>query len=320
MMKQFSVVVVLVLFPFLLRAQELYIYSEPASTLPKNVLGVRLFGYSYEELKEQRNLAALKLMYGVTHNITITAMGTVSNHHDKMLPSNLITHTHEGTQTFYQTNEFQRGLNYPYQFNGVSIGAKYRFFSRDAQNEHFRMALTGEGSYIQTAHDEAEPTLMDDTKGYSVGWIGTYLYRHFAVSLHTGLILPGSYKETAPDFFGGDLRTKIEYGRAAYYNLSAGYLLYPSKYKSYSDVNINIYAEFVGKSYEAATITQNGDNVVPQTDLLKKGQYIDVYPGIQAIIQSNLRIDASVGLPLFGKSYVRFYPVFMFGIQRYFFL
>lgn len=303
-----------------LKAQELFPMNEPASTVPKNVLGIRLAASTYEELDVNRNLGTLKLMYGVTPNLTLSASGSVSNHHAEYLPANLITHTHEGNQTIYQTNEFQRGLNYDYQFNGVYFNAKYRFLNKDAEKEHFRIAAYGEGSYIKSAHDEAEPTLMDDTKGLGAGIIATYLKKHFASSLTAGLIIPGDYKETTPDFSGGDLHTKITYGRAVVYNLSFGYLLYPVKYKDYSQVNVNAYVEFMGKSYEAADITQNDFNVSPQTDLLKAGSYVDIYPSLQVIFNSNLRVDLSAGFPLIGKSYVRFYPVFQIGIQRYFFL
>lgn len=310
----------LLLFSTTACAQELFPLFEAASSVPKNVLGVRLHGNTYEELNEFRSMGALKLMYGLSGNVSVSLTGSMSNHHDKKLPANLITHTHEGTQTIYQTNEFQRGLNYPYRINGGMLNIKYRFLSLDEKNKHFRMAVYGEGSYIESAHDEAEPTLMDDTKGIGAGIIATYLNHHTAVSFSGGKIVPGSYSEVAPDPAGGDLHTKITYGKAITYNLSLGYLLFPFKYKSYSDVNINIYTEFMGKSYKAAEIIQNDVNVVPETNLLKAGSYIDVYPGIQAIIKSNLRIDFSVGLPLAGKSYTKFYPVYTFGIQRYFFL
>lgn len=302
-------------------AQELFPHNEPASSVPKNVLGVRMFGESYDEFGMQRNMAALRLMYGVTSKFSLMVTGTTSNHHSNYLPTGLVTHTHSASgNTNYQTGTFQRGLKYPYRFNGVYVYGKYRFLTHDGQNKHFRMAAYGEYSYITAAHDETEPNLLDDTKGFGGGLIATYLRKHFATSLTTGFIIPGDYTETTPDFYGGQLHSRIKYGKALQYNLSFGYLVYPFKYKSYSETNINVYVEFMGKSYETATVIQNDVNIKPKTELLLAGNYVEVHPGLQAILNSNLRIDISVGFPLINKSYARFYPVYMVGIQRYFFL
>ncbi len=303
-----------------LHAQELFPHNEPASSVPKNVLGVRLFCETYDESGTQRYMGALRLMYGLTSKFSLMMTSTISNHHSEYLPSGLVTHTHTGNQTNYQTGTFQRGLIYPYRFNGIFLYGKYRFLTIDGQNKHFRMAAYGEYSYINSAHDETEPNLLDDTKGYGGGIITTYLKKHFAVSLTTGVILPGKYSETVPDFYGGEQYTVIQYGNALKYNLSFGYLLYPFVYKKYSQTNVNVYLEFIGKSYGTATIHQNGIEVPPQTDLLLKGNYIEAHPGLQFVIVSNLRIEFSVGFPIVNKSYAHFYPVYMFGIQRYFFL
>ncbi|MBL0137705.1 MAG: hypothetical protein IPP86_04130 [Bacteroidetes bacterium] len=302
-------------------AQELFPHNEPASSIPKKVLGVRIFGDSYNEYGEQRNLGALRLMYGLTPRLSLMATGTLSNHHSKYLPASLITHTHTASgNTNYQTGTFPRGLKYPYRFNGVYLYGKFRFLTNDGQNTHFRMAGFAECSFISAAHDETEPNLLDDTKGCGMGLIATYLKKHLAVSLTSGLILPGKYSETTPDFFGGELHTILNYGRAIKYNLSFGYLVYPSKYSRYSETNINVYLEFLGKSYQAAKVTQNDVDIQPRTELLQAGHYVEFHPSIQAILNSNMRIDFSVGVPMIKKSYARFYPVYMIGIQRYFFL
>ena len=116
------------------------------------------------------------------------------------------------------------------------------------------------------------------------------------------------------------MHTILQYGRALKYNLSFGYLIYPSEYSSYSETNINVYLEFMGKSYQTAKVIQNDIDIKPQTELLLGSHYVEFHPGIQAIINSNMRIDFSVGVPIINKSFTRFYPVYMIGIQRYFFL
>ncbi len=311
----------LILFSVPANSQELFIQNQPASSVPKGVLGVRAFVDTYKADATQRNLDAVRVMYGLTSKLSISLTASESNHHGKNLPKNLITHTHIGNQTVFYTQSISRGIPYPYRFNGFYFYAQYRFLSIDGQNSHFRMSAYGEYSNVNDAHDEAEPNLLDDTKGVGAGLIITCLKNRFSASLTTGVIISGSYEETVPVGNGSILftDTKINYGRAVKYNLSFGYLLFPKEYQDYNQNNWNIYLEFMGKSFQAATVIQDGIPVAVQTPLLKAGNYVEVYPGIQKIINSNLRIDFSVGFPLINGSYTRFYPVYMIGVQRYFF-
>jgi len=132
---------------------------EPASnTPPKGVLGVRFFDETFNEINRLRNLLALKVMYGLTDKLTVMATPNFSNHHNVDLPPEFPVH-----------NTPQIGVSHPYLFNGVDFYAKYRFLNIDGKNTHFRAALYAEYSLLSTAHDEAEPTLIDDTKGFGAG-------------------------------------------------------------------------------------------------------------------------------------------------------
>lgn len=310
----------LLILPFCNPAQELYPHNEPASTLPKRVIGVRLFAKTYREAPVYRNLFAARLMCGLTPRLTLMLTASVSNHHGRELPDQLVYHTHNGSQTVYSTGSFKRGNRHPYLFNGLYAYAKYRFLSRDRQNGHFRMAAYAEASGVTSAHDETEPNLMDDTKGLGGGLLVTWLNRRFAGSFTGGVIVPGAYNGFAPDSGGPKIPTRVEYGRALVYNLSLGYLLFPRKYSGYRQTNVNLYAEFIGRAYEAATVTQYGYVNVPiQTPLLQSGNYVELHPGVQVIFNSNLRLDVSAGFPIHNKSYAHFYPVFYVAVQRYFF-
>ncbi len=298
------------------KAQELFPLSEPASNAPKGVVGVKALTNSYQEFDALRNMVGLRLIYGLLPRLTLMATISASNHHDVDLPANLVSHTHLGNQTIYHVSPFQRGIPYPYIFNGVYLYAKFRFMSIDRFKSHLRGAVYGEWSNVNVAHDEAEANLMDDTKGYGTGLILTYLKNHFAVSLNSGVVLPGSYAGNSTSY-GLTLPTTIAYGRALNYNLSFGYLLFPKHYSSYQQINVNVYTEFVGKSYESARVCQNGMEIPLETPLLKAGNYLDVHPGIQFIFNSNTRVDLSVGLPLLRQSYTHFYPFTYLSIQRY---
>lgn len=119
---------------------------------------------------------------------------------------------------------------------------------------------------------------------------------------------------------GPDLPTKIYYSNAIKYNLSIGYRLYPKKYEEgYEQVNWNVYVEFVGKTYDDATVIQNGTEIKARTSALKGGSYVEIYPGIQRIINSNTRVEFCYGFNLVGYSYTHFTPVWTLAVQRYFY-
>ena len=302
-------------------AQELFIHNESASNIPKKVLGVRLFGNSFNEINVRRNMFALRWMYGITPKLSLYLSTSFSNHHGADLPDDLITHKHIGSQTIYYSQQSQKGVKYPLKLNGLHLYAKYRLLTFDDANEHFRVAVYGQCSNVSNAHDEAEPNLLDDTRGFGGGIITTYLKKRFAVSLTTGFTIPNEYSEDIPVFSGSasTINTTIEYGKSLEYNLSFGYLLYPKKYSNYKQANWNMYLEFNGKSYETAEVSQDGNNMEVQTNGLSKGHYIEIHPGIQKVISSNLRIDLSVGTSILNRSYARLYPIYMMSIQRYFY-
>ena len=300
------------------KAQELFPLSEPASNIPKGAIGVRLFTETYNEVNQLRNMAGLRLMYGISSKWSVYLTGIVSNHHGKKLPIEFPFH-----------NTPERGAHYPYKFNGVHLYTKYRFLSADGKNSHLRMAAYGEGTYVGTTHHETEPDLeMGDNKGFGAGLITTYLKNKFAVSLTAGAIFPSRYQGLSPDPIEGlpDVPIRVQYGKALTYSLSFGYLLFPRKYSSYDQANINLYLEFHGKAFQAAKVDifagEANEYFLAQSrypSALQKGYYVDVSPGIQVILKSNLRIDFSTTFSSMGISYARLYPVFSFGIQRYFF-
>ena len=316
---------------FSIRAQELFPLAEPASNVPKGAIGVRAFDEGYKEADLLRNVAALRIMYGVTSKLSVYATGTVSNYHEKTLPYDFITHNHTSTSVSGGSSTPQQGVPYPYVFNSIDVYAKYRIVTSDGQNTHFRLAVYGEGSYVAVPSHEAEPDLLVHTTGYGGGVIATYLTHHFAASLTTGFIIPSEYKGDASDKFGGVYPTTIQYGNAVNYDLSLGYLLFPHNYKSYKQTNWNVYCEFIGKEYGAAHVTQlDGppSAVIPDplvikvantTPILKAGNYLNIAPGLQCIINSTYRIDMSVELPVINRSYNYLYPLYLVGVQRYFF-
>lgn len=303
----------------LLKAQELFPNTEPASTMPKNVLGVKLFTDNYKEVKQVRNMSALRFMYGIRGDLSIYTTLFMSNHHNYKMPEDFPYH-----------NAPERGKIYPFKFDGAHVYLKYRFWNIDGQNEHFRMAAYLEGAYVNTTHHETEPDLWyGDNKGIGGGFIATYLKNKFAISTTWGYVHPFDYIGVTPDPIIGlpDIPIRMQYGRTLSYSLSMGYLVYPRKYKSYDQGNINLYLELRGKAYTSSKVlTFYGTDLEYYIDnriyppALRSGYYLDITPGIQYIYKSNLRFDFSTSFRGIGFSYARLYPVFSVGIQRYFYL
>src|ERR1700690_3354083 len=122
MKKFFSILLLLLLTRA--NSQELFPHNEPASTIPKGVLGIRQFNESFKEVNIYRNMFCLRLMYGLLPKLTVMATVGANNHHSINFPANLVSHTHTGNQTTFSTGNYQRGLQYPYQVGGVYFFAK----------------------------------------------------------------------------------------------------------------------------------------------------------------------------------------------------
>jgi hypothetical protein len=300
-------------------AQELYPNTEPASTFPYKTLGIRLMSEVYSEGGGFiRNMNALRLMYGVTPKLSVYLSAASSNHHKKTLPPDYPYH-----------NTPERGVYKPYYFNGFSLYSKYRFLSIDKEKEHLRMAVYAEGSLVNSAHDEGEPRLLDDTKGFGFGYIGTYLKNKFAASITIGGIFPGQFVGEQTDLVHTlpNIPTRVKYPNALNYSLSLGYLVLPKAYNSYKQTNLNVYVELMGKAYgnTYVWVTPAGvpEYMVENARIppaLRKNVYLDIVPGIQFIFNSNTRVDLSANLSGYQYSFARLYPQINIGIQHYFYL
>jgi len=292
-------------------AQELFPNTEPASTVPKGVFGVRLLTETYNESGAFRNQFSARLMYGVTKNLTLWAQPMLSNHHGESFPSDLFNHSHSSGISF--TRPITYGRKYKYTFAGIHLYAKYRLLNFDQDDQHLRVALYGEYSpFSNQAHDEAEAHLQGDTGGVGAGAIVTYLKSRLAFSFTGGYIVPKKFTDLK-----SNNRYEFTYSNAINYSLSIGYLLYPKTYKSYNQPNYNLYLEFIGKAFDDAAIMWFDVPVEVRSPALMAHRYLDAYLGIQRIVNSNNRLEVSIGLPFLSKSYRHFYPILNIGWQRY---
>jgi hypothetical protein len=223
--------------------QELYVNTEPASNMAAHSLGIRIENQGNFS-PVFKNRTTLEAMYGATGKLML---------HGALYNSD-----------FYQQNQ---------RFEGGSFYAKYRFLSNDTVQAHFRGAVFGKAAISRNPYQQQEIALEGDNSGLQGGVVFTQLLHKLALS-GSASYLRGLNSANDNGIITGSKE-------ALAYTLSAGYLLLPKQYTSYNQVNLNLYAELLGKTNPGY------------------GQsYLDVAPAIQLIFNSVCRLDFSYRTPL----------------------
>ena len=239
-MKQFLVFVIMAL-SINVSAQELFVVTEPASNMPTGSIGLRL-GQSLmkEKFKPGNNYHIMpEIMWGANKNLMLHAAAFISNRN-----KNLVT-------------------------EGGSIYAKYRFLSKDDLHQHFRMAAFGRLSLNNSDIHQEEINTMGHNSGFETGIVATQLINKIAISASSSFEKATNNSQTYKF-------PASQSNSATNYTLSFGRLMYPNKYKSYKQTNINLMMEFMGQ-----TLNQNGKS------------FLDIVPSLQFIINSQARIDVA---------------------------
>lgn len=199
---------------FSTQAQELYIFTEPASNMPARSLSLKYSGKFQENYNtkqfEQRHTA--ELMAGTSKNLMIHGAVTFSDMYSDQL-----------------------------KWESVRTYAKYRFFSSDQLYKHFRMAAFGEAAYSRVNRMYDELSLDGDQSGVQAGIIGTQLLHKLAIS--STLSFTKSLDKSRNDAYWKNV---FPY-EAFNYSLSAGYLIFPKDYVDYKQTNLNVYVEMLGQ-------------------------------------------------------------------------
>jgi hypothetical protein len=195
-----------------LHAQELFVYSEPASNMPAGSLGIRLSNWMMDEqVTDHINYHFIpELMWGINKHLMIHTEGYFSN----------------------RTNYLQA--------EGAALYAKYRFYSHDKLYRHFRMAAFARASVNNSDIHQQEIETNGHNSGYQLGLITTQLLHKMALSLTM-------YYHRAVDNLDGNEFPAAQSNKAFNYTLSAGRLLLPKKYSGYKQTNLNIMAELIGQ-------------------------------------------------------------------------
>jgi len=208
----------LILLPFVFithaaAAQELFVFTEPASNMAAKSFGFRANNYFMFDKSTKANSYHLipEVMWGTSKKIMIHAEGFLSNR------------------------------NKSFVAEGAGIYAKYRFYSKDEVHSHFRMAVFGRYSYNNSDVHQQAIDLNGHNSGYEGGFVATRLIHKVAIS---GTV---SYLHALDND-----KEKFTYGNknrnAVNYTLSVGKLMLPREYTSYNQTNVNLMVELLGQA------------------------------------------------------------------------
>lgn len=237
-MRQFLILISFLFFQKSI-GQELFLMTDPASNVPANSLGVNVLQSLFKEKFKSGNNYHLmpELTYGLNRNLMFRASAFISNRNNDLVTE------------------------------GGSLYTKYRFYSEDDLNSHFRMAAFGRYSFNNADIHQDQLEIMGHNTGFETGIVATKLIKKLAISSTVSFEKVFDIKPNYP--FPDDLGDN-----ATNYTLSFGQLIYPKKYTSLKQTNINLMLEFVGQ-----TINENGKS------------YLDVVPVVQFIFNSQARLD-----------------------------
>jgi hypothetical protein len=238
----------------------LYVYSEPASNVPAKSLS---FKYAGKWMGE----STLGHKHTTSRQMAESSIG---------LGKFLMLRPALSFGNMYNEYPDQK-----LRFESASIYAKLRLLSVDDIYRHFRAAVFVKGVFSKNDLQYAEITADGDQTAIQGGLILTQLLHKLAIS-GTGSLVEVLHPDRWKDFGG-----QTFYGYQAFnYSLSAGYLLFPRKYKSYEQTNFNVYVELIGSK-----------------GLDRDYAFTDLAPAIQLILNSNAKINAGYRFQISGGAY-----------------
>ena len=256
------------------QSQELYVFTEPASNMPTNSLGVRLNNDFYAMVHDGRYTYRLnpEMMWGVNKNMMVHLNA-------------------------YASNMYEQG----FKMEGGSLYLKYRLYSKDDVHSHFRIAAYGKVALVDnpteltvthvhqvndngqiTEHTEDlvyladEISLNGNQSGFLAGAVATQLLHKLALSGTFDYVNRWDNLNTKKSPYQSD--------HGLDYSVSAGYLLFPKVYKDFRQTNFNLYCEFLGS-----------------TSLDSRTWFLDIAPAIQFIFNSVSRLDLGYRTQVAGQ-------------------
>ncbi|MEO5892174.1 MAG: hypothetical protein ABIQ31_18145 [Ferruginibacter sp.] len=228
-------IIILILSVNVAKAQELFVYTEPASNMAAKSIGLRLNNYFMKDGQSGRiNYHLLpEIMWGVSKHVMVHAEAFTSNG--------------DG----------------PFTVEGGSFYAKYRFFSIDGVHNHFRIAAYGRYSFNKSNIGQPAIDFNGRNSGYEGGLVATKLVNKVAVSASSS-VLYANDNGSEKFLYGDKNRTAFNY------TLSLGKLMLPKEYTGYGQTNMNLMLELLGQ-----TTAGNGNtfiDIAPSVQFIVKSR------------------------------------------------
>jgi hypothetical protein len=215
-MKKYCTLSFLVLVFACTHAQELYVFTEPASNMPSHSISTKLTGHFVTSDNiygrfSQRYMP--EVMMGISKKLMAHVYSTFADMH---------------------TNRFR--------FESIGLYTKYRFYSNDDIHKHFRMAAFVDAAKTNAPFHYDDISLMGDKSGIEAGLIFTQLLNKLALSATISHV----------EVLDKSRNSKVLYVpernyQAMNYAFSTGYLLFPRNYTSFNQTNFNLYLEVLGQ-------------------------------------------------------------------------
>lgn len=218
-----------------LQAQELFVFTEPASNMAAKTVGLRMNNYWMKENASGKyNYHLLpELMIGVSKKLML---------HGEVFLSN-------------RNNQFTA--------EGGSVYLKYRFFSMDEVHSHFRLAAFGRYSYNNSDIHQPAIDFFGHSSGYESGMTATKLVNKIAVSLSSSFL---HAMDNGVEKFAYNDKER----NAVNYTLSIGKLMLPKEYTSYNQTNLNLMCELLGQTNLGSSKTYF--DIAPSLQLIFKSR------------------------------------------------
>lgn len=200
-----------------LTAQELYVFSDPASNVPAKSLSLK---YNSKWMNSDL-LGSSRLM---SRHMGEASIGL--NKKWMIRPA--------FTFGDMYTNRIVK-------WESLSLYTKFRFYSNDEVHRHFRAAAFVKALYSSNDLEYDELNADGDQSVVQGGVILTQLINKLAIS-STLALTEVTNRERWKEYIG-----PRDFGyRSFNYSVSAGYLFFPKQYTSYKQTNFNVYLEVIG--------------------------------------------------------------------------
>jgi hypothetical protein len=222
------------------RSQELFSVTEPASNRAAKSVGIRVDNSIMDESGTSKINYHLipEIMAGLSKTLMVSGGVFFSN----------------------RSTEFR--------YEGATVYAKYRFFSNDIVQRHFRMASFARISYNNSDIHQEEINMYGHNTGVEFGAVATQLLRKVALSSSLSIL------KATDNGNNNKFVYCLDNGRAINYTFSIGKLMLPKEYNSYRQTNLNLMLEFLS-----------------QVNVGSGKYYMDIAPSAQMIFNSQARLD-----------------------------